>query len=138
MDNVEHSVKDPLEYARTVVGGDPWAVYLGIEVEEVRQGYARCSLTVRPDYLNAVERAHGAVIYALADQAFAVGSNSTGVMALALEFSIHYLGPARDGEKIFAEAKPVNIGKKVSTWDVEVRGSEDRIVAVGRGVAYHK
>ncbi|HOW83160.1 MAG TPA: PaaI family thioesterase [Spirochaetota bacterium] len=132
------SVQSPVEYARNVVGRDPFASFLGIEVEEVREGYARCSLTIRPDYLNAVERAHGAAIYSIADQAFAVGSNSMGSMALALSFSINYLGPAMDGEKIFSEATPVSVTRKISVWNVTVRGSQDRLIASGQGVAYHK
>jgi len=131
-------VDNAVEYARNVVGGDPMARYLGIQVEDVREGYALCSLTIRPEYLNAVERAHGAIIYAIADQAFAVASNSTGVMALSMHFNISYISSAADGEKIFAEASPVNVGKKVSVWRVEVRGSEDKLLATGEGIAYHK
>ncbi|MBN1531252.1 MAG: hotdog fold thioesterase [Spirochaetes bacterium] len=129
---------DPVGYAREVVGRDPLATFLGITVEEVRSGYARCAVTVRPEYLNAVERAHGALVYAVADQSFAVGSNSTGTMALAVSFNISYIAAAADGERIFAEATPVNIGRKVSVWSIEVRGSEDRLIASGQGVAYHK
>ncbi|HOO72438.1 MAG TPA: hotdog fold thioesterase [Spirochaetota bacterium] len=131
-------VDNPLEYARDVVGRDPYASYLGIEVDEVREGYARCSLTIRPEYLNAVDRAHGAVIYALSDQAFAVACNSMGSLALAVNFSIHYIGPAFDGEKIFSEATPVNVSRKISVWNISVYGSQDRLIASGQGVAYHK
>ncbi len=131
-------IENPLEYARNVVGKDPMARFLGIEVDEVKEGYARCSVTISPDYLNAVERAHGAIIYALADQAFAVASNSTGTLALALNFHINYIAAAMDGEKIFGEATPVHSGRKVSIWKVEIFGSQDRLIATGEGIAYHK
>jgi acyl-CoA thioesterase len=131
-------VQNPVEYARNIVGKDPYAAFLGIEVDEVREGYARCSLTIKPEYLNAADRAHGAIIYSIADQAFAVGSNSMGSLALALSFTINYLGPAIDGEKVFSEATPVNVSRKISVWNVTVRGSGDRIIATGQGVAYHK
>ncbi len=131
-------ISNAIEYARDIVGKDPMAQFLGIEVDEVREGYARCSVTITPDHLNAVERAHGAIIYAVADQAFAVGSNSTGTMALSLNFNINYIASASDGEKIFGEATPINIGKKVSVWKVEVFGSKDRLLATCEGIAYHK
>ena|SRR5271157_659868 len=134
----KNTVENPIQYARDVVGRDPWAAYLGIEVEEVREGYARCSLTVRPEYMNAVDRAHGAIIHAIADQAFAVACNSTGVIAIAVNFTINYLASAEDGEKIFAEATPVSIGRKISVWNIEVRGAQDKLVANGYGTAYHK
>jgi acyl-CoA thioesterase len=131
-------MNDPVGYAREVVGKDPLATFLGITVEEVRNGYARCAVTVRPEFLNAVERAHGALVHAVADQAFAVGSNSTGTMALAVSFQISYLAAASDGERIFAEAVPVSVGRKISVWNIVVPGSEDRMIASGQGVAYHK
>ncbi len=136
--NKPDMIGDPLGYAGEVVGKDPFASFLGISVEEVRAGYARCSVTVKPEYCNAVERAHGALVHAVADQAFAVGSNSLGTMALAVSFNISYLSAAAEGERIFAEAVPVSTGRKVSVWNIEVRGSEDRLVASGQGVAYHK
>ena len=131
-------IENPVEYAREIVGRDPYAAFIGIEVEEAREGYARCSLTVKHEYCNAVERAHGAIIYAMADQAFAVASNSMGSMALALNFSINYVSAALDGEKIFSEATPVSVSRKISVWGVQVRGSKDKLIASGQGVAYHK
>lgn len=132
------TVENPIEYARTVVGRDPFATFLGIEVDEVREAYSRVSVTVKPEYLNAVERAHGAFIHALADQAFAVACNSTGVMAIAVNFNINYLSSASDGERISAEGRPINIGRKVSVWSIEVRGTGDKLIATGIGTAYHK
>jgi len=133
-----HIVDNPVDYARNIVGSDPLAQHLGMVVEEVVEGYARCSITIVPEYLNASERAHGAIIFSIADQAFAVASNSTGVMALALNFNINYIASAIDGEKIFAEATNVNMGNKVSVWRIEVRGTEDRLLATGEGTAYHR
>ncbi len=135
---MEKYINDPVRYARDVVAKDPMASFLGIEAEEVTNGYAKCSVTIKPEFLNAVERAHGAIIYAIMDQAFAVASNSTGNIAVSLNFTVNFIAAAVDGEKIFAEATPVNIGKKISVWKVEARGSDDKIIASGEGVAYHK
>lgn len=131
-------IKDPVSYAKDVVAKDPMATFLGIETDEVFAGYARCSVTIKPDYLNAVERAHGAIIYAVLDQALAVAANSTGNIAVSLSINVNYISSAIDGEKIFAEAIPVNTGNKVSFWKLEVRGIGDKIIATGNGVAYHK
>lgn len=131
-------IKDPVSYAKDVVAKDPMATFLGIETDEVFAGYARCSVTIKPDYLNAVERAHGAIIYAVLDQALAVVANSTGNIAVSLSINVNYISSAIDGEKIFAEAIPVNAGNKVSFWKLEVRGMSDKIIATGNGVAYHK
>ena len=133
-----YTIENPIEYARDVVGRDPFATFLGIVVEEVRSGYARCAVTVSPGSLNAVDRAHGGFIHALADQAFAVACNSTGVMAIAVSFTINYLAGAVAGERMFAEATPVNSGRKLSVWNIEVRGAGDKLIATGCGTAYHR
>ncbi len=129
---------DPVKYAKEIVGCDPFASYLGIHVEEVKEAYALCSITIMPQHLNAVNRAHGALVYALSDQALAVASNSMGYSAIALNFNINYISGPADGEKIYAEANPVNIGKKISVWKVNVTDSEGKLIASGEGVAYHK
>ena len=136
--HMENIIKDPIVYAREVVGKDQLATFLGITVEEVKHGYARCAVTVKPEYCNAVERAHGAIIHAVADQAFAVASNSMGTMAVALSMTLQYLQAALVGERIFAEVIVIHAGRKVSSWRVDVRGADDKIVATGDAVAYHK
>ena len=65
-------------------------------------------------------------------------SNSTGTMALALTMNVTYVAGAIDGEKIFAEATPVNISRKISVWKIDVRGVHDKLIASCEGVAYHK
>jgi acyl-CoA thioesterase len=135
---MEKYINDPVAYAAEVVAKDPMAQFLGITADEVKQGYARCSVTIKPDYLNALEKAHGAIVYALMDQALAVASNSTGHVAVSLNVSITYTASAIDGEKIFAEAVPIRIGNKVSVWKINVTGSDDKIIASGEGLAYHR
>jgi acyl-CoA thioesterase len=130
--------QDPVAYARDVVGRDPMATFLGVVVEEVWQGYARCSLLVKPEYLNAVNRAHGATVYAVADQAFAVACNCLGTKALAVNLNVTYTAAANPGETIAAEATPINLGRKVSVWKIEVKGGDGRLIANCQGIAYHK
>lgn len=131
-------IRDPIEYAREIVGKDPMATFLGIRVEEIRKHYARCSLTIRPEFLNAVERAHGIAVYSIIDQALAVASNSTGTLALALSVNVNYIAGALDGERIFAEAVPVNVSNRICVWRVDVRGNEERLIASAEGITYHK
>ncbi len=135
---MNESIQDPLDYARNVVGKDPLARFLGISIDEVSHGFARCSLLVRPEYLNAVDRAHGVTVCAVADQAFAVASNSMGSRAVAVNLNIQYTAGAAAGERITAEATPVSVGRKVSMWRIEVRGQDARLIAACDGIAYHK
>jgi len=127
-----------LEYAKEIVGKDPVAVHLGICVEKAETGFARCSLVVKPEYLNAVARAHGTIVHAVADQAFAVACNSMGTSGIALNMNINYISGAAEGEKITAEASPVSTSRKISVWKIPVTGENGRLIASCEGVAYHK
>jgi acyl-CoA thioesterase len=132
-------ITDSLKYARETVGGDPFATYLGVVVEEVAEAYARVSLKVKPEYMNAVERAHGGCVFMALDQAFAVASNSRGVSAVALTMTVSYHAGAPAGTTIVAEARPVNIKRKISVWDLVARTREDdTLIATARGIVYHQ
>jgi len=130
---------DPLRYAREVVGGDPMARHLGIEVLEVAENFARLGLEVKAEFLNALGRAHGIIVYALADQAIAVASNSGGGSAMVLESKINFLNGVAEGTRLEAVARPVEKKRTIGLWNVEIRRQGDGLlVATCQGLTYHK
>jgi acyl-CoA thioesterase len=129
--------RDPVGYAREVVGGDPFARHLGIRVEEARESYARTSLKIRQEYCNSAARSHGGVLFSLADQALAVAANSKGYLGFALEIKINYFAAAYAGEIIYAEATPIDIRKRISLWNIELTNEKGERIAVAHGMAYH-
>ena len=131
--------KEAIRYAREVVGGDPMARYLGIEVLDVKEDYSRLGLTVRPEHLNALGRAHGILVYALVDQAIAVAANASGGSAMLLESKINFLNGVPEGTRLEAEAHPVEKKRKIGCWNVVVRQKDSGLlVASGQGTSYHK
>lgn len=128
---------DPIRFAKEVVGQDPFATLLGIEIMEVRDAFARASLTIKDEYCNAAVRTHGGVIFSLADQTFAVAVHSTGLRAFALEIKINFFEATRPGDVIFAEATPVDVRNRVSLWNIDVTNEAGLRVAVAQGLAYH-
>jgi len=132
-------INDPIEYARVTVGGDPFATFLGVKIEEVTEAYAKVSLEVKPEYLNAVERAHGGAVYMALDQAFAVATNSRGVSAVSLTMTVSYHAAAPCGSTIVAEARPIDVKRKVSFWNLEARTRDDnKLIASATGIVYHQ
>lgn len=129
--------EDPIGFAREVVGGDPFSQFMGIRLEEVRDSYSRVSMTIKEEYCNSQDRIHGGALFTLADQAFAVACNSRGYLAFALEMKINYFQGTRPGEVLVAEATPIDIRKRVSLWNVEVRNDAGDKIAVAHGMAYH-
>ena len=57
----------------------------GIRIEEARAGYARLSMVVRADMLNGHRIAHGGMVFALADTAFAYVCNDESPTLIAQE-----------------------------------------------------
>ncbi len=128
---------NPLRYAKEVVGGDPFASLLGIVIEDVKTSYAKASLTIKNEYCNSEMRTHGGVIFALADETFAVAANSMGYTAFGLEMKINYFQATGPGDKIIAEAVPIDLRKRVSLWNVEIKNDRGEKIAVAHGMAYH-
>jgi len=109
---------------------------LGVSILEMKEGYAKVEMVVKEEHLNAAKVCHGGILFSLADLAFALASNSHGKLALAIEVSITYMRPAFEGEKLIAEAKEVNLGKRTATYLMEVRNSKNELVALAKGTVY--
>jgi len=101
----------------------------GIRIEEARAGYARVSMLVRPDMLNGHGLAHGGMIFALADTAFAYVCNGSNHASVAAQASIVFLDKVRDGETLVAEAAEVAREGRAGVTRVTVRAGDGRTVA---------
>ncbi|HWE46791.1 MAG TPA: hydroxyphenylacetyl-CoA thioesterase PaaI [Caulobacteraceae bacterium] len=106
----------------------------GIEIQEVREGYSRIALTVRADMLNGHQIAHGAMVFAVADTAFAYACNSRNVATVAQQASIVFVSAAREGERLVAEAKETVVQGRTGVYEIIVR-AEDRVVATFQGLS---
>ena len=109
---------------------------LGMQVKEVRPGYARLTLIVRPDMLNGHAICHGGVIFSLADSAFAFACNSRNQNTVASGCSIDFLAPAKAGDELTAEAVERALLGRIGVYDVTVTNSEGRTIALFRGRSY--
>jgi acyl-CoA thioesterase len=105
----------------------------GMTIEAVAPGYAKLSMTLVADMINGHQTAHGGVIFALADSAFAFACNSRNVASVAQHCSITYVTPGREGERLVAECRETNLTGRFGIYDVTVTGGDGRVVAIFRG-----
>ena len=105
----------------------------GVEIEEAREGYARILMTLRPDMLNGHGTAHGGMIFALADTAFAYACNSRNLTTVAAQASIVFLAPAREGEVLIAECREQALVGRSGVTNVSVRTADGRAIAEFQG-----
>ena len=109
---------------------DPFMEALGLKVLHLAPGEAAVAGEVRADHLNLHGTAHGGFLYALADSAFALASNTRGP-AVALSCRMDYFRPLGAG----ARAVEVNLSRRTATYRVEVV-SEGKLVALFTGTVF--
>ena len=85
--------------------------------------------------LNGHGIAHGGMIFALADTAFAYACNSRNVTTVAAQASIVFLDAAREGEMLVAEAREAALAGRSGVYNVSVRGEDGRAIAEFQGLS---
>ena len=105
----------------------------GVEIDEVREGYARVRMRLRADMLNGHGSAHGGLVFSLADTAFAYACNSRNVRTVAAQASIVFLDAAREDEVLVAEAKEVALVGRSGVCNVSVTTADGRAIAEFQG-----
>jgi acyl-CoA thioesterase len=101
----------------------------GIRIDEARAGYCRLSLELRDDMLNGHRIAHGGIVFALADTAFAYVCNGRNERAVAAQASIVFLGSAEAGEILVAEAEESATAGRAGVTRVSVKTGDGKAVA---------
>jgi acyl-CoA thioesterase len=117
------------EVARRMLAAEGTGPAWNLEIEAVRAGYARVSMVVRADMLNGHGVAHGGMIFALADTAFAYVCNGANHASMAAQASIVFLDKVREGETLIAEAQEVAREGRAGVTRVAVRAGDGRTVA---------
>jgi acyl-CoA thioesterase len=115
--------------ARKMLAAEGTGPTWGLTIEETRAGYARVSMLVRADMLNGHGFAHGGMIFALADSAFAYVCNGANHASMAAQASIVFLDKVSQGETLVAEAEEVAREGRAGVTRVAVRTGDGRTVA---------
>ena len=115
---------------------DRTAQGLEMRILNVRPGYSRVTMQVRSDMVNGHHICHGGMIFTLADTAFAYACNSHNLNTVASACNIDFLAPARENETLEAEAVERSQAGRTGVYDVTVRTSGGKTVALFRGKSY--
>ena len=121
---------------KTMYERDPASQALGMQLAEIRPGYARMTMPVRADMLNGHQTCHGGYIFMLADSAFAFACNSHNHNTVGAGCSIDYLAPGREGDLLTAEAVEQALAGKTGVYDIKVSNQEGRTIALFRGKSH--
>jgi acyl-CoA thioesterase len=134
---VRPSTMTPDELARATAAvmyeNDACSRALGLELLEVRAGYARLCMNVRADFLNGHQICHGGLIFTLADSTFAFACNSYNINTVASGCSIEFLRPVSGGDLLTAEAVEQTQSGRTGIYDIRVTNRAGETVAMFRG-----
>ena len=140
MTDPTHLPSDPNDLAaataRAMWERDRTAQALGMQIIAIRAGNASLSMPVREDMVNGHHICHGGMIFTLADTAFAYACNSYNQNTVASACQIDFIAPAQEGETLEAEATERSATGRTGVYDVTVRTSEGKIIALFRGKSH--
>jgi acyl-CoA thioesterase len=118
---------------------DPFAQLLGADIEIVKAGHSRVTLTITDDMVNFHGITHGGIIFALGDMAFAAASNSRGQTAVALNVAINFLKVTKPGDHLVAEAIEQHVAGPTALYDITVQDAlTGELVAKSQDLVYRK
>jgi acyl-CoA thioesterase len=122
---VEHMMKQDL-----------FSQWLGIEVLEVKEGYSKIQMKVRPEMINGFGIVHGGIAFSLGDSCFAFACNNRNVISVALDTAINFVKPVHVGDLLTAEAKEIHNGKSTGLYHITISNQKNHIVAMFKGTCY--
>lgn len=112
----------------------PFAKTIGVEIVEASPERVVGKLLVRPELCTTGGTLHGGAAMALADSLGAIGaylSLPEGAKATTtLESKTNFLGAAKAGTTVTAEATPVHSGKRTGVWQTKITGENGKAIAL--------
>lgn len=120
--------------AAAMLAGDAASAGLGIELLEVGPSRARMRMEVTASMVNGHAIAHGGLVFALADSAFAVACNSHGTVTVAAGADVTFVASARLGDVLIADAvEHARFGRSGLTDVTVTRQGDGALIATFRG-----
>lgn len=130
---VRGSAADNVKALKAKAGREPIASFLNMKLLELSEGYAKVSAKLKPEYLNFNDLVFGGIVMAVADQAFAYGTNSVITPNVASQFNIHFVASADVKDELIAECRVVRAGKRVCISEMTVTNQDGKLIARATG-----
>ena len=115
---------------------DLFSQWLGISIIEIKEGYSKIKMTVRPEMINGIGIVHGGITFSLADSAFAFACNNRNVLSVALDTSINFLKPVQVNDVLIAESNELHNGRSTGLYHINITNQKNETVAVFKGTCF--
>lgn len=112
----------------------PFAKTMGVEIVQASRERVVGRLLVRPDLCTTGGTLHGGAVMALADSLGAIGAYLSlpggAKGTTTIESKTNFLGAAKAGATVTAEATPVHSGKRTGVWQTKITSEDGKAVAL--------
>jgi len=115
---------------------DAFSQWLGIEILSIKKGAVELEMRIREEMTNGFKIAHGGIAYSLADSALAFSSNTYGIQSVTIESTMSHIKPLKEGEKIKAVAKELQLSGKFGRYLIEIFNEKEEVAAVFYGTVF--
>ena len=116
---------------------DKFAANAGVELLEVKPGFARAKMLVTKEHLNAGGVCQGGALFTLADLAFAAAANSHQQLTLSVSANITFLRSVKEGY-VYAEAVELFNHHRIPFLEVRITDEVGELVVVMTSSGYRK
>ena len=116
---------------------DRFAANAGVELLEVKPGYAKARMLVTPEHMNAGGVCQGGALFTLADLAFAAVANSHDQLTLSINANITFLRSAKEGY-VYAEAVEVFNHHRIPFIEVRLTDEAGALISIMTSSGYRK
>lgn len=112
----------------------PFAVHLRLPAFTPHEGSARFEMVVEEIHLRHGGVMHGGVVAALLDTVMGHAAYSLapkGHAAMTMQLNLNLTGTAKLGDRIVAEATPVNANRRMAVMNGTLRREDGKLLAIG-------
>ncbi|MBI5539770.1 MAG: PaaI family thioesterase [Bacteroidia bacterium] len=121
--DLQHQIKNTL------------AETIGIELTEITDDSLKCRMEVNNKTKQSMGILHGGASAALAETLGSIASNmivdKDKYFCVGLDINASHLRPVKSGY-IYAEAKPIHLGKKTHVWRIDIVNDMGKLVCTSR------
>ncbi|MDO4752059.1 MAG: PaaI family thioesterase [Akkermansia sp.] len=124
----------------TLIGflkNDHFAVRSGVELLEIKPGYAKARMLVTPEHLNGGGVCQGGALFTLADLAFAAAANSHKKLTLSVNANISFLRSVKEGY-VYADAEELFNHRRIPFIEVRLTNEEGELIGIMTSSGYRK
>lgn len=107
---------------------NPFAQLLGMELLEVREGYAYGRMRMDEHFTNIYGGMHGGCAYALADTLAGLAASTYGNYVTTIDGKMNYLEAVKDTGYVYGEAEVQRQGGRIGVYTVKLMDENQKVL----------